>query len=160
MSERRRTTGSHEAAVTTGTQEAINRLFVYGSLRTGQTARTLIANSVTHSVTATIGGNLYVFPMGYPAFIEGTGVVFGELLWLEDLAATLAMLDAYEGHDFVRMVRRVTLRDGIAADGRPNLQAKAATVWAWVYALADPSTADLAERIIDGDWVRYWRDLE
>ena len=158
MTDRRRTTGSHEAAITIGSEEAINRLFVYGSLRTGQTARTLIGNSVTRSVAAAIGGNLYVFPMGYPAFVEGTNKVVGELLWLEDLAATLAMLDAYEGNDFVRIVRQVTLPDGIGADGRPNLQAKNVMVWAWVYTLADPQTADLAERIIDGDWVRYWRD--
>ncbi len=158
MTDRRRTTGSHEAAITTGSEEAINRLFVYGSLRTGQTARTLIANSVTRSVAATIGGNLYVFPMGYPAFVEGANKVVGELLWLEDLAATLAMLDAYEGHDFVRIVRQVMLPSGIGVDGRLNAQAKNVTVWAWVYTLADPQTAALAEQIIDGDWVRYWRE--
>ncbi len=158
MQERRRTTGSHEAAVTTGTQAAIDRLFVYGTLRTGQTARTFIANSVLRSVTATASGVLYVFPMGYPAFVEGKGAVFGELLWLEDLAATLAMLDAYEGNDFVRMVHQVTLPDGIGADGQANPQASRVKVWAWVYTLADPSTAALAEQITDGDWLRYWRD--
>ncbi|HPH65957.1 MAG TPA: gamma-glutamylcyclotransferase [Kofleriaceae bacterium] len=158
MPDRRRTTGSFEAAKTTGSEEALNRLFVYGSLRSGQTARSLIANSVARSTPATMAGNLYMFPMGYPAFVEGNGRVVGELLWLDDLAATLAMLDAYEGADFVRLVRQVTLPSGIGSDGFPHHRAEGLQVWAWVYSLAVPDTVAYAEQIPDGDWVRHWKE--
>jgi gamma-glutamylcyclotransferase (GGCT)/AIG2-like uncharacterized protein YtfP len=157
MTVRRSTTGSFEAVRTAGSEEALSRLFVYGSLRTGQTARSLIANSVARSAPATTRGNIYVFPSGYPAFVEddsaGAAVVVGELLWLDDLAATLAMLDAYEGEDFVRQIKQVTL----SASGGGQTIGAGTSLWAWVYVLADPSTISLAELIPHGDWVKFWR---
>ncbi|NJO23111.1 MAG: gamma-glutamylcyclotransferase [Sphingomonadales bacterium] len=59
------------------------------------------------------------------------------------LAATFALLDAYEGADFTRVIRQVTLRDDT-------------TVWAWIYLLSDASASQLGELIADGDWVRHW----
>ena len=46
---RRRTTGSFEVERTTGTHEVLDRLFVYGTLRQGQTARSIIANQITRT---------------------------------------------------------------------------------------------------------------
>jgi gamma-glutamylcyclotransferase (GGCT)/AIG2-like uncharacterized protein YtfP len=127
----------------TGNFEIVDRLFVYGTLRSGQTARSLIAPHVTRSEPATIDGKIYAFPMGYPGLVEGDGQVVGEVVWLTDLAAALALLDAYEGTDFVRMLKQVRRGDG-------------AIEVAWVYYLADQTTVHLAEPIPDGDWVRYW----
>lgn len=155
-----KTPDSFEVERTTGSHEILDRLFVYGTLRSGQTARSLMANSVQRWEPATARGQLYAFPMGYPGFIEGpiergtergtsggdeagTGEVIGEVCWLSDLAATFALLDAYEGVDFTRVVRKVRLRDG-------------EEVWAWIYMLTDASTVRLGEHIADGDWVRHW----
>lgn len=146
MGERRRRTGSFEVERTTGSHEVLDRLFVYGTLRDGQTARSLVANQITGASPATTEGSLYAFPMGYPGFVEtGEGIVRGEVLWLIELAATFALLDAYEGTDFVRMVRKVTLDTG-------------EVIWAWIYVLSDPAAVKLGTRIEDGDWVRYWTE--
>ena len=131
----------------------LDRLFVYGTLRQGQTARSLIANQIARCVHATTTGAIYAFPMGYPGFSEldlatartATGVVRGEVLWLTDLAATFGLLDAYEGADFARVIKQVTLATG-------------EEVWSWIYTLADPGAVRHGSPIEDGDWVRYWTD--
>jgi gamma-glutamylcyclotransferase (GGCT)/AIG2-like uncharacterized protein YtfP len=85
--------------------------------------------------------------MGYPGFSEadGSGRVVGEVLWLTELAATFGLLDAYEGADFVRVIRQVTLDSG-------------ELVWTWIYTLADPAAVQLGTLVPDGDWVRYWTE--
>lgn len=142
---RRRPTGTFEVERTTGSQQVVDRLFVYGTLRTGQTARPLLANAVTRSMRAQTGGQIYAFPMGYPGYVEGAGTVLGELLWLGDLAGTFGLLDAYEGEDFVRVIRQVRTQAG-------------EDLWSWIYVLADPAAARLGTLIADGDWVRYWTE--
>ncbi len=125
--------------------EIVDRLFVYGTLRTGQTARSLIANHVARWEPAQSTGKMFAFPMGYPGVVEaGAGPLVGELVWLTELPAAFALLDAYEGDDFIRILQRVWRTDGTEA-------------WAWCYVLADPDTCSLGEPIPDGDWVRYWR---
>ena len=143
MPERRRRTGSFEVERTTGSHEVLDRLFVYGTLRNGQTARSLVANQIIRSVSATTRGNIYAFPMGYPGLVEDdTALVRGDVIWLTELAATFGLLDAFEGTDFARVIRKVTLETG-------------QEIWAWLYVLADPATVRLGTRIEDGDWVRY-----
>jgi gamma-glutamylcyclotransferase (GGCT)/AIG2-like uncharacterized protein YtfP len=145
MPERRRKTGTLEVERTTGSHDVLDRLFVYGTMRQGQTARSLIANQIARCVPAHTTGSIYAFPMGYPGFIEGDGPVVGEVLWLAELAATFGLLDAYEGLDFVRVLRQVTLASG-------------ELVWTWIYTLADPSAIKLGTLVPDGDWVRYWTE--
>jgi gamma-glutamylcyclotransferase (GGCT)/AIG2-like uncharacterized protein YtfP len=147
MGERRRSTGSFDARRTTGSNEALDRLFVYATLRQGQSARSLIAPQIAKSVKASTTGTIYVFPMGYAGFLEADEPmrVVGELLWLTDLAATLGLLDAYEGPDFVRVLRQVTLETG-------------ELLWSWIYALTDPEAIKHGRLIEHGDWVRYWAE--
>jgi gamma-glutamylcyclotransferase (GGCT)/AIG2-like uncharacterized protein YtfP len=144
MGERRRSTGSFEVLRTTGSSEALDRLFVYATLRQGQTARSLIANHITRSVKATTIGALYIFPMGYGGYIEAEepSCVVGELLWLAELPATFGLLDAYEGAEFARVIKQVKLESG-------------ELVWSWIYALADPDAVQHGTLIAHGDWVRY-----
>jgi gamma-glutamylcyclotransferase (GGCT)/AIG2-like uncharacterized protein YtfP len=148
MGERRRSTRTFEVERTTGSHEVLDRLFVYGSLRQGQTARSLVANQIRRCEKASTTGVIYAFPMGHPGFVEGdgSGRVLGEVIWLSELAATFGLLDAYEGADFVRVIRKVTLDDTHEQ------------VWAWIYTLADPAAATFGTRIDDGDWVRYWTE--
>jgi gamma-glutamylcyclotransferase (GGCT)/AIG2-like uncharacterized protein YtfP len=147
MGERRRHTGTFEVERTTGSHEVLDRLFVYGTMRQGQTARSLVANSIVRCIDAHTTGNIYAFPMGYPGFSEGDGQgrVVGEVLWLSELPATFGLLDAYEGEDFARVIKQVTTTDG-------------EEIWSWIYTLADPGAVKLGTLIPDGDWVRYWNE--
>jgi gamma-glutamylcyclotransferase (GGCT)/AIG2-like uncharacterized protein YtfP len=146
MTGRRRSTGTFEVERTTGSHEVLDRLFVYGTMRQGQTARSLIANQITKWEKAYVDGAIYAFPMGYPGFVEADGSrVIGEVLWLTELAATFGLLDAYEGQDFARIVRVTRLESGDQ-------------LWAWIYVLSDPSAIQLGALIKDGDWVRYWTE--
>jgi len=121
--------------------EIVDRVFVYGTLRSGQAARSLIENHVVRAEPATIQGHIYAFPLGFPGLVDGDGVVQGEIMWLTDLAASLALLDAYEGEEFQRVLKKVHRQSG--------------DEWAWCYILVDPSTVTLGERISDGDWIKY-----
>ena len=123
----------------------MDRLFVYGSLRTGQAARSLIANHVVGSTPATAEGRMFALPDGYPGLLPGGGTwVTGELMTLRDLAPAFALLDAYEGEEFHRALQRIRLPDG-------------STVWAWCYVLANAALAEGAELIPGGDWAEYLR---
>src|SRR5215468_3228447 len=93
MAERVRPTDSLEVRRTTGSNDVLDRLFVYSTLRTGQTARSLITNLVEADLPCR---------------------VIGEVLWLTDLPATFGLLDAYEGDDFARVIRQVELDTGEA----------------------------------------------
>lgn len=134
----------------TGTHEVVDRLFVYGTLLKGQTARSLIANQITRTMKSAAAGAIYAFPMGYPGFTDTLGEttptcdVVGEVLWLTELPATFGLLDAYEGPDFSRVIKLVTLEDG-------------EQVWTWIYMLADATAITHGTLIEDGDWVRYWK---
>lgn len=147
MAERKRRTGTLEVERATGSHEVLSRLFVYGTIRRGQTARSLIAGSIVRCTGAHTTGRIYAFPMGYPGFNDDGSdrVVVGEVLWLKDLAATFALLDAYEGDDFARVIRLVTTAAG-------------EEMWAWIYTLSDPEAVRLGTPIDHGDWVRYWSE--
>ena len=147
MGERRRTTGSLEVRRTTGSNEAVDRLFVYSTLRKGQTARSLITNHIARCVAASTVGAISAFPMGYAGFVEADEPcrVIGEVLWLTDLPATFGLLDAYEGEEFARVLKQAVLDTGEA-------------VWTWIYVLADPDTARHGTRVEHGDWERFARE--
>jgi gamma-glutamylcyclotransferase (GGCT)/AIG2-like uncharacterized protein YtfP len=147
MAERRRPTDSLEVRRTIGSNEVLDRLFVYSTLRTGQTARSLITNQVARCVPASTSGAIYAFPMGYAGLVEVDPPcrVIGEVLWLTDLPATFGLLDAYEGDDFARVIKQVELDTG-------------ETLWTWIYVLADSDTVRHATLIEHGDWERHVRD--
>ena len=126
-------------------QAIVDRLFVYGTLRSGQAARSLIANHVVAAEPASARGQMFALADGYPGFLPGPeGRVVGEVMTLSDLAAAFALLDAYEGEDFTRALHEVQLADGTV-------------LWAWCYVLSSPSLAEEGEPIPGGDWAAYLR---
>lgn len=126
-------------------QAIVDRLFVYGSLRSGQAARSLIANHVVAAEPASVRGQMFALADGYPGFLPGPeGRVVGEMMTLSDLAAAFALLDAYEGEEFTRALHEVELASGTV-------------VWAWCYVLVSRSLAEEGELIPDGDWAAYLR---
>lgn len=116
-------------------------------MRQGQTARSLIANQITRCVKAWTTGSIYAFPMGYPGYVDGDHKITGEVLWLTELPATFGLLDAYEGGDFARVIKQVTLTSG-------------EEVWTWIYVLSDAAAIKHGSLIADGDWVRYWTEQQ
>jgi gamma-glutamylcyclotransferase (GGCT)/AIG2-like uncharacterized protein YtfP len=130
------------AGYSSAIHEVVDRLFVYGTLRTGQTARSLIGDHVARAVPATATGALIAFPE-YPGLVDaGDDTIVGELIWLRDLAAAFALLDAYEGEDFLRILKKVRLESG-------------EDEWGWCYVLADPRLAEAGTTVPSGDWVHW-----
>jgi len=137
--------GRRAAGWSTAQQAIVDRLFVYGTLRSGQPARSLISNHVVSSQPATARGTMVALGDGYPGLLPGPeGRVVGEVVTLRELAAAFALLDAYEGDEFVRSLHEVELEGGTR-------------VWAWCYLLARPELADDAELIPGGDWAEHLR---
>jgi len=103
----------------------------------------MIAPNVASAVSATMTGAIYALPGGPPGFLEtGEGTVIGEIVELTDLAAAFALLDAYQGDDFIRLLKLAKLEDGTET-------------YAWTYVLADERIADEGEPILSGDWIKY-----
>jgi gamma-glutamylcyclotransferase (GGCT)/AIG2-like uncharacterized protein YtfP len=74
-------------------------LFVYGSLMSGMVHHNKIKALVKEVKPATLeGGTLYRLPVGYPAMVEGTGVVKGELITLNNFKDVIKILDEFEGY--------------------------------------------------------------
>ena len=101
----------------------VRNLFVYGTLRSGFRNRyaLLLSRQGVLLGRARVRGRLYDLG-SYPALCPASGEHWatGELFALRTPARTLAMLDAYEGPDYPRVVTRALLDDG-------------RTVPAWVY---------------------------
>jgi gamma-glutamylcyclotransferase (GGCT)/AIG2-like uncharacterized protein YtfP len=117
----------------------LDRLFVYGTLRSGQSSRRMLDDYVRTSQPAHCRGTLYAFASGYPGMVlDGDTVIVGELVELDDLDKALRLLDAYEGEDFTRIQCDVEGGGGIER--------------AWIYVLADPASAMEATLIPGGDW--------
>lgn len=127
---------------------ALDRVFFYGTLRSGQAARSLISDHVLESEAATVPGRLYAFADGYPGAVldPDGGRIVGEVVRITDLPAAFALLDAYEGDEFVR----VRVDAELARGGRTQ---------AWCYLLASAALAADAKLVESGDWVAYDRDL-
>jgi gamma-glutamylcyclotransferase (GGCT)/AIG2-like uncharacterized protein YtfP len=84
----------------------LNLLFVYGTLRSefeNEYAR-LLRQSAEQLGAATVRGSIYRLG-DYPGFRSlPQGTVSGELYRLSDPEGTLALLDAYEGQEFQRVI--------------------------------------------------------
>ena len=131
----------------TAARDVVDTLFVYGTLRQGHAARSLVAEHIASAVPATTHGRIFALPAGYPGMIaDDEAVVVGELVQLADLPAALLLLDAYEGAEFVRVLQRVIPRGGSER-------------WAWCYLLADPALAKTGLLIESGDWNDFARSL-
>jgi gamma-glutamylcyclotransferase (GGCT)/AIG2-like uncharacterized protein YtfP len=79
-------------------------LFVYGTLVPGGRYWSEVADAVVSNRPAQVRGRLYDTGRGYPAAIfhaAGTEVG-GYVLTLWDPETTLAHLDSFEGHEYVR----------------------------------------------------------
>jgi len=128
------------------------RLFVYGTLMSGMSNHHYLKGRVADLQQARARGLLYHLPYGYPAMVEGDGVVTGELVTLIDPAEILADLDELEdyhgpgnpGNEYERVNRPVELMNGRMVTE------------AWVYLYCRGEEAARIGRLVkDGDWKKY-----
>ena len=89
-----------------------NTLFVYGSLMTGMVSTTSnkVAGMIKEIKPATCEGVLYRLVVGYPALIDGAGVVKGELLTLNNFKEIIKILDEFEGYSVTSPEKSFHLR--------------------------------------------------
>jgi len=131
--------------------QELELLFVYGTLRRdcGGGMHRYLADHAMFVGEALCRGRLYLLD-GYPGAVaddSGSSLVQGELYRLQDPAATLATIDAYEEcgttcgaeSEYVRTITRVVLADGTEAE-------------AWIYYYNRP--VDGLMRITSGDFCK------
>ena len=136
-----------------------DRLFVYGTLRPGQSAFKRFCRETLTVDPAVASGSLYVLPAGYPVLVlpesvsepparHRPGSVRGDVMSFSDMQDRLELLDAYEEvggerSEYVRTIIDVRL----LGSGR--------TVRSWAYACLPGKAAALAAAarlISSGDW--------
>jgi gamma-glutamylcyclotransferase (GGCT)/AIG2-like uncharacterized protein YtfP len=91
---------SHPAIQWTGSALMIPGVFVYGTLKPGESNHPIArqAGRFTHYNAYLEDYLLYhLEPEGYPAMVPGSGRVYGSVLVYEDIAAALPVLDDLEG---------------------------------------------------------------
>jgi len=117
-------------------------VFVYGTLKRGERAAALAerAGLVARVPALAKGLVLFDLPFGYPAAVPGEGVVYGELLYFEDLERALALLDRYEGSEYLRVPHRVL------AGGRERL------AWVYLYKSEEAARKVGGRRLRGGRW--------
>ncbi len=91
-------------------------IFVYGTLMRGfKNFHMAQRAGWWHSSPAHVEGyDLFLLPFGYPAVVEGSGQVFGELQLYRDMNDALSVLDPFEnvGRQYERITATVWTREG------------------------------------------------
>ncbi len=102
----------------------MSQLFVYGTLMRGEEREALVAHLSVRP--ATIRGQLWRAPAGYPALLLNTGgaVISGEVLSLGD-TQILSALDLIEG-----------TREGLYSRIEATIQTDSGPEQAWVYVMS------------------------
>ncbi|QGT99385.1 hypothetical protein SYNTR_0792 [Candidatus Syntrophocurvum alkaliphilum] len=128
----------------------LNRVFVYGTLRSDMGSYELINDFVLKREVAKIRGILYDLPYGYPAVILGKGFVYGELLTLKKINVILPRLDDYEGYYGYKNKNNLYIRvKTIAQTGSEKKET-------YVYLWKDKNKLPLiGTKIKSGDWLKY-----
>ncbi|HET6344037.1 MAG TPA: gamma-glutamylcyclotransferase family protein [Myxococcota bacterium] len=91
------------------------RVFVYGSLRNGQSHAHLLARARPDGPAITPPAYRLLDLGAYPGLVDGgTTAVVGEVVWVS--AALLRQLDAYEGHPHLFARRVLRLADATTAE--------------------------------------------
>lgn len=142
-------TGALDAAASGNTPcSALNALFVYGTLMSGQpNSRLIPPDRIISARRAWAPGTLYDSGSGFPALVistSGADVVHGECLNVEglpELLETLDWLEAFQGYDkhslFHRSILKIKTNQG-------------ESLFAWCYVTEQPS---LQQQLIEhGCW--------
>lgn len=121
----------------------INHLFVYGTLKSGQSRFVQLEPYVLSKQDASVQGHLHHLGR-YPGMKPGNGVVQGQLIGLQNVEACLEQMDDIEG--FLGFGRNDSLFDRTIV----QVRTEQGLVWAWTYVYAEDVDADSI--IEDGQW--------
>lgn len=136
----------------------MNTIFVYGTLMSGfENSLRYLERYVIERRTGFMPGVLYHLDYGYPAAIEGTGTVKGEICFVKDINDVLPTLDYLEKYNqpdaedlYLRTIREVR-------DQHDNI------ILCYVY-LWSPKRIDeltqISTIIKNGDWREFYNDLK
>ncbi len=140
--------------------ENINKVFVYGSLRSDMfNYDVYLDGKVAETKKATIKGDLFhIDNKGYPAVIPGEGEVVGELMTFKNFESTLKDLDELEAYvegdetenEYNRKVVDVILEDGSVE-----------RAYYYEYnSSAEYNKDDKLVEVENGDWKLYMENIE
>lgn len=129
-------------------------IFVYGTLMRGfANHEKYLAKNIITVQKATIKGQLFHLPQGYPALVEGSGRVYGEYVTVKKISSVLKRLDELEDYhgpgrdnEYERVIREVLLAGGEVVRG-------------YVYVYAANRYRELAEwgkKVLSGDWRAFY----
>ncbi|MBE9056610.1 gamma-glutamylcyclotransferase [Sphaerospermopsis sp. LEGE 08334] len=127
-------------------------VFVYGTLKPGESNYYLCENYVIAAKQAIASGKLFNLPMVYPAMTLGDGKVYGYLLSFPD-SQILPALDDLEDYESTRpMSKNLYNRQSIEIFDLDGLSLG----WAWVYLM----TLERVDKLsgipqMDGCWISF-----
>ncbi len=135
-------------------------LFVYGTLRPGQSAFEKFCREALTVDPAVASGSLYVLPAGYPVILltesvsepptrHRPGSVRGDVVSFSDMQTQLGLLDAYEEVGGARSEYVRTIIDVRLLESGKMLRA-------WTYACPPEEAVALAGKarlLSSGDWI-------
>jgi len=132
---------------------AINRIFTYGTLLSGQRNHDRFCGDALTIEPAVTTGRLYHLPYGFPAMFDAPdGQVFGEVMMFPDIKETLRAIDYLEGYNpggrshYLRIKKPVTT----LSTGRTEIS------WCYVYPEDRLEEIERTGEIIpDGCWRAY-----
>jgi gamma-glutamylcyclotransferase (GGCT)/AIG2-like uncharacterized protein YtfP len=137
--------------------ETVKLFFVYGTLQEGWSNYERYVQPYSHeAIPAEIKGLLYDLPLGYPAYLEGDGVVKGVVLRFQpaDYESVLAGLDDVETYygpeDPRNEYERIEVLAKLAGEQEEKL------VHAYRY-VDEKYVRTVGTRIHDGDWAGFIR---
>jgi len=134
----------------TNSETYIDKVFVYGTLMKGfSNYKRYLEGRIRRVTPGRTRGLLYHLPEGYPALLEGSGIVEGEIMEPVD-EALLKTLDWLEGYDkqggnneYVREVRNILTEEGQQMN-------------CWIYIYADEKYAKGNGILVtDGNWKKF-----
>lgn len=130
-------------------QLGMEKIFVYGSLRTAfWNHDKVLKNRVRNIEKATIKGELFHLPEGYPAVIDGEEVIHGELLTItqDKIIKSIDFLEGYfgEGKDnlYIRKKVKVDTPNGIEEG------------WSYFY-VNQAYAKEKGQKVVQGDWAKF-----
>lgn len=124
------------------------RLFVYGSLCSGERHHSLISNFVVDLRPARARGSVYRLQVGYPVLVDSERQwIEGELVTLRDPERLFPILDSFHGFSPQRKDQSLFLRKQAAV-----LTEVSQSISGWAYFVSKDRLPVSAKEIPDGNW--------
>ncbi len=131
-------------------------IFVYGTLMKGfQNHELYLAERVLERSAGYMKGELYHLKYGYPAVIDGTGEVKGEIYLVKDIEKLLPVLDYLEDYNqpgqedlYKREMREVR-------DDKGNIKKCYVYIWS---PNRLPELKEVGRHIGHGDWAKFMEE--